>query len=175
MKNKTLNRKIFIIPLILVIGVLGTYWGYHYLNLSSEQTLQEKANLPDEADGPLEEEAQFNEGASEFKNVGDFIAEYHEWYNQKLGWGGLKAVSWIDQQKAASELQAELALIETDHADLQKDFNSIAGYAEQVASGEKDAKLLQSLHRYFHDLDIEYNGYRDTNDYYEITEFKRDR
>lgn len=65
--------------------------------------------------------------------------------------------------------------IHTENEALKQDFEVIKQYAKEVQTGEQSTKTLRNLHRYFHDLDIEFNGYTDTSDHYNITEYKSGR
>lgn len=108
----------------------------------------------------------------EYKNVGGFIAFNHEWYNQTLGWGGINSVKWNDQQLRAIEISQAIETIHTDIEELNNDFEEIKRLADMVKDGNESQDVIIKLHRYFHDLDIEYNQYKQTKDYYNITQYK---
>lgn len=153
--------------------LLGGYYGYASLKTAEG----ERAGTRDKGQAASETVAQFkDEGKVHgFNNVGDFIENYHKKYNKTLGWGGIDSVDWPEQQKLAKQLLEVMAEVQTEHPALQKDLEKIHGYAQAVEAGEKDKKNLLKLHRYFHDLDVEFNDYGDTRDYYHVTEYKSDK
>ncbi|TCN24873.1 hypothetical protein [Mesobacillus foraminis] len=159
---------------IIIFGMMailfGAYYGYTALNFGQGKS----ATGGGSEAGASEQVAQFKDGESNkgYKNVGVFIADFHEKYNKSLGWGGIDSVKWTDQKKIAGDILALMASVQTDNKALQTDFESISTYAKQVESGAKDKQILLKLHRYFHDLDVEFNRYKDTKDYYDVTEYK---
>ncbi|KKK37282.1 hypothetical protein WQ57_15130 [Mesobacillus campisalis] len=168
MKQKSIwKTSIMIIGIIGVIA--GAYYGYYSLKTG------EKMEKSGEGTAATETVAQFKDDGevNGYNSVGDFIDHYHKEYNDSLGWGGIDTVDWPEQKKIAEEILGVMTEVETDHPALQKDLKQIQGYAQAVESGAKDKQTLLKLHRYFHDLDVEFNDYRETRDYYDVTEYKR--
>lgn len=161
---------LMILPVMLIILGFAAYFGYTVWQTDGQKGPQ----LTQKQKEALEKVAVFQEETTEheYRNVGEFIADYHEWYNKTLGWGGIDSVEWKEQQVTATEILNVLTGIQTDDLDLQADFKKIENYARAIEGGKKEKQPLLYLHRYFHDLDIEFNGYKQSKDYYNITKFK---
>lgn len=166
---------------LLVIGcigiVVGGYYGYSMLKTdlasnqaSSKEKIEEKTLTDEDVAQFTQEEEQ-----SQYENVGRFIGDFHTRYNKTLGYGGINSVKWTEQKKIAENILSVMENIHTENEALKKDFEVITQYAQEVQAGKQRTKTLRNLHRYFHDLDIEFNGYTDTSDHYNITEYKSGR
>ncbi|MDQ0270471.1 hypothetical protein [Cytobacillus purgationiresistens] len=127
-------------------------------------------------DGPVgkEETVSAEQGAYDEiqDDIGSFIAVNHEFYNETLGWGRENNIKWHKQKEQAERIQANLKALSTDNSDLQEDFTAIDQMAESIIDGTEDKKTALMLHRYFHDLDVVFNEYKDTKDFYNLIEFK---
>lgn len=169
MKKKN-GWKLVILPAILFVLGFGAYLGYSIL----QQDDQTNSTLTPAQKKELEKVAVFEEENTkkDYRNVTEFISDFHKQYNQTLGWGRIDSVDWKEQRDIAGEILEILSSIRTEHADLQTDFKQIESYAKTIEQGKKDKGSLLYLHRYFHDLDIEFNGYNKTGDYFHVTEFK---
>ncbi len=100
----------------------------------------------------------------------DFISEWHDFYNETLGWGRLETTDYTDQKEAAESILAQAENIEIDNNEISADLDLIKEAAELVAANDnRDA--MRSLHRYFHDLDIYFNGY-DYSQTFGVTSYK---
>lgn len=99
-----------------------------------------------------------------------FIAKYHQFYNQTLGWGRIETADYAEQRRAAQEILEKLEGAEINHDDLAADIESIKHYAKIVTERD-DRDAMRMLHRYFHDLDIYLNGY-DYSQTWDVTKFK---
>lgn len=163
---------------IIVFGMMailfGAYYGYTALDIGQGKGGYAASSASGGHSGSSKQVAQFKEEDANkgYKNVGVFIADFHEKYNKTLGWGGIESVEWADQKEIASQIVGLIASVQTENLALKKDLDSISTYAEQIKSGEKNKQTLLKLHRYFHDLDVEFNHYDDTKDYYDVTEYK---
>lgn len=168
---KTWTKSLIGIGLIFV--VIGGYYVYVGRENGTEQA-SSKVNTDSEKIAASEAVAEFtvDEETSKYKNVGLFIADFHEDYNDTLGWGGIESVKWDQQQEIASEILKVMETIMTENQALQTDLDTISSYAKAIQGGEKEKNTLLKLHRYFHDLDVEFNGYGDTKDYYNVTAYK---
>lgn len=168
------NKGKYVIVWLLLIAALAVYTSYSLF--FSEDSVVEKNKRKSEISemDDSHKPAAFNEAPAkdEYKSVGGFIAHYHDWYNETLGWGRIEKLKWQDQQKTAEVILHMLENIQTDNDRLNKDLKAIQSYASRIAAQEKNEDALIKLHRYFHDLDIEYNGYKGTKDYFNITEYK---
>jgi len=100
----------------------------------------------------------------------DFISKWHDFYNDTLGWGRLETTDYAKQQEAAESILSQAENIVIDDSNIASDLEHIKEAAKLVAAADnRDA--MRSLHRYFHDLDIYFNGY-DYNQTFGVTEFK---
>jgi hypothetical protein len=159
----------------IIFGIFAVLFGAYY-GYSALKTGEEEVAGTGEKGAASETVAQFkDEGIVHgHENVGDFIDNYHKKYNKSLGWGGIDSIDWTEQQRTAKQILEVMAEVQTEHPALQKDLEKIHSYAQAVESGAKDKQNLLKLHRYFHDLDVEFNSYGDTRDYYNVTEYKSD-
>ncbi|MBM6616517.1 hypothetical protein [Bacillus suaedaesalsae] len=98
----------------------------------------------------------------------EFISNQHDFFNETTGWGEIESLQWKKQKENASGIIDFLSNTELSPK-LQSDFTAIQELSKLVADGETDKKIVLYLHRLFHDLDIEVNGYR-SKDYFEVTE-----
>lgn len=175
------KKLLWIIPLIIVLTGSGMWLGWRLLAIDSvetsvdtrpsvtkgsEDTTGEVVNTP-----VSESIVVFNESDSPYKNGHDFISQTHKFYNETLGWGGLETASYSDQkEKAESIIKIINTIQELKNEELKNDFEDIRTLAERVVQKD-DRKAMRSLHRYFHDLDIYFNGY-DYHQTFQVTAFK---
>lgn len=169
-KNKW---KLMILPASLFLLAFGLYAGYTMWeqgNLQGAKGKSDSSNLKNggQTVAVFQEESEHEK----YSTVGSFIREFHTKYNDTLGWGGIDSIEWEEQREIASEIISVLATVETDNTALQTDFNTILNYSKTIEDGKKDKKILLQLHRYFHDLDIEFNSYNKTSDYFNVTKYK---
>ena len=163
-----------ILPVALLILAFGVYFGYSIWQTENDLSVKKIREATAAQAGKEQDAAVFQKESAnqEYKTVGVFISDSHEWYNQTLGWGAIGSIKWDEQKQKAADINSALKDIQTDSANLQADFKKISGYSNAIANGRKEKQALLKLHRYFHDLDIEFNGYKKTKDYYNITEYK---
>lgn len=173
--EKKSKWKLMILPAALFLLAFGLYIGYSIWENENNDDVRKIREAVAASSDSNEDIAVFQQESSQkdFRSVGSFIKKFHEKYNQSLGWGGIDSVKWEAQMETAAEISSILKGIQTDNGDLQADFEAIAKYAKMIEGGERDKKALLKLHRYFHDLDIEFNSYKQTNDYFDVTEYKR--
>ncbi|MBS8264511.1 hypothetical protein DYI25_08695 [Mesobacillus boroniphilus] len=173
MEKKKGKWKLMILPASLFLLAFGLYAGYTMWETRNHQDVRGESVSSNLKNGG-QTVAVFQEESErdKYSTVGSFIREFHTKYNDTLGWGGINSVEWKEQREIASEIISVLATVETDNTALQADFKTISNYSRTIEDGIKDKKILLQLHRYFHDLDIEFNGYNDTNDYFNVTKYK---
>ncbi|MBY0096728.1 hypothetical protein [Mesobacillus maritimus] len=163
----------WLVALALIVVLVGGYVGY---SVTEGDKKEPDTTVKDDSGKVVASNtvAEFTEEAetSKYKNVGLFIKEFHDTYNDSLGWGGIDSVKWNEQKDIATEILNVMETIQTENQALQQDLDKISSYAKEVISGKEDKDNLLKLHRFFHDLDIEFNGYGDTKDYYNITTYK---
>ncbi|WP_394141055.1 hypothetical protein [Cytobacillus oceanisediminis] len=160
LKSKKINRILSIIGMIMAIAI--AYSVLVYLNKEQNTAGVQKSSKT----------AEMAEQDLMYSDLGDFIASNHTFYNETLGWGRDRFVSWSKQRKQAELIANSLKSLSAENEDLQQDLNMIGNLAEKVQGGTKDKEALIKLHRFFHDLDIDYNDYKDTTDYFDVTEYK---
>jgi hypothetical protein len=173
--EKKSKWKLMILPAALFILAFGLYGGYSIWETDNNEDVSKIMDAAAAQSNGNEDVAVFQQESDQknYRSVGRFISQFHKKYNETLGYGGIDTVKWEEQSKIASEIIAVLANIQTDNQDLLTDFEAISNYSKTIDGGMKDKKALLKLHRYFHDLDIEFNGYSDTNDYFDVTEYKK--
>jgi hypothetical protein len=172
--EKKSRWKWMILPAALFILAFGLYHGYSFWQANNNPSIQKIREASAAQGGKVSDIAVFQQEAKEihYKNVGAFIAEFHRKYNDTLGWGEINSVNWDEQKKTATDISTILVSVDTENADLRTDLQTIADYAEAIETGRQDKQTLITLHRYFHDLDILLNGYSQTDDFFNITEYK---
>ncbi|KON90283.1 hypothetical protein AF332_12645 [Sporosarcina globispora] len=158
LKNKKLNTALSILGMVISIAI--AYSVLVFINKDDPNVKETSAS------------AETSEQGLMYDDLGDFIASNHTFYNETLGWGRDRKISWPKQRKQAEAIVNSLNKISSENEGLQQDLGSITNLAETVQSGDKDKDVLIKLHRYFHDLDIDYNDYKDTSDYFGVTEYK---
>lgn len=99
-----------------------------------------------------------------------FISTWHDFYNETLGWGRIETTSYEEQKEAAISMINEMKDIKVSDEKIAQDIKDIAANAQVVAETD-DRAAMRNLHRYFHDLDIYFNGYN-YNQTFGITEFR---
>lgn len=171
--EKKSKWKLMILPASLFILAFGLYVGYTMWETGDFQNARSKSGSSNLENGG-QTVAVFQEESEHenYSTVGSFISEFHKKYNDTLGWGRIDNVEWDEQREIASEIISVLAKVKTENTALQADFDTISNYSRTIEDGEKDKKILLQLHRYFHDLDVEFNQYKDTNDYFNVTKYK---
>jgi len=172
--EKNIKWKKMILPSTIFVLAFALYVGYSVWESEQNDDVMKIRDAVAANNQSSEDIAVFQQESSfkDYKSVGSFISKFHEKYNQSLGWGGIDSIKWDEQRKLATEINSILAGIQTDNEELQADFQAISSYADTVVNGKKNKDALLKLHRYFHDLDIEFNGYKQTNDYFDVTEYK---
>lgn len=95
----------------------------------------------------------------EYQNAGEFIKDFHKFYNDTTGWDRIENLNMADQEARASAAKgyAEHFIPLVEEQALKNDLQAIIRHSESVING--NGETVQTLHRYFHDLDIVINGY----------------
>lgn len=99
-----------------------------------------------------------------------FIAKYHKFYNDSLGWNRIHSADYDEQVKVAKEIIEQIDGAQINNEKLANDLATIKDLAESLISKES-RQTMRKLHRYFHDLDIYLNGY-DRASTFGYTEYK---
>ncbi|SFB28921.1 hypothetical protein SAMN04488072_11363 [Lentibacillus halodurans] len=129
-----------------------------------------------EADDMSEEDVEHLEevrGTVGQKNqdIGQFVSDTHDFYNETTGYGGISSLDWDEQRKEANAILEILdeELPDVEDGALQEDLEHIQELANAVMN-EEDSSRVRSLHRIFHDLDIALNDYNTYDKIWNATE-----
>lgn len=116
------------------------------------------------------EEVQKTVG-KEHRDIGERIAEAHQFYNKTTGYGAIKSLDWEEQRDEAALLNAQLEknLSQVKHDALQKDIQKLIGLTGDVAHEEEKETIIH-IHRLVHDLDIALNDYSGYDKIWNVTE-----
>lgn len=173
-------------PLIVILlGIVG-WIGWMFMDTTGESekgTTKKTSTVVDEQkDGEAGESQDvvntplpdsvvvFKSDDVPFENGHDFISQLHDFYNNTLGWGRYSTADYSRQVDKARLVIEAIENAEVKDKDMQKDFESILDLAKTVVSKD-DRNAMLKLHRYFHDLDIYFNGYS-YDQTFRITKFR---
>ncbi|MCC2251830.1 MAG: hypothetical protein ACQEWU_14310 [Bacillota bacterium] len=115
---------------------------------------------------------QENESVSQNKaDIGDFIAQAHDFYNDTTGYGAINDIDWDEQVTQAQTIRETInnQLGEIANESLIRDLDAIKKLTNQLEQ-EKNMNTVRQLHRYFHDLDIVWNNYSRSKKLWGVTE-----
>lgn len=164
--------KIFIMTFaaLAVITTIGFVTMYFLDQDNSEEKNQEDYESID-AEASAEQPVQDygNTENPEYQDAGEFIADFHAFYNETTGWNRIDSLNMADQlaRATAAKAYAEHFVPLVENEALKTDLQSIIQHSESVINGNSDN--VQTLHRYFHDLDMVINGYVH-NDFFGVVE-----
>lgn len=176
------NKKIWI-PVLILLGMMIIGWGVYASLIESNQEVDSMSEDMD-GDENISDEEELDEkvvndpvrkdiivfASNDYDDGHQFISEFHDFYNDTLGWGRIASANYDVQKSKANEILAVLEGVEVHNENLKKDFEQIVFYAEKVTQSN-DKESMKKLHRLFHDLDIYFNGYS-YNQTFGITNFK---
>ncbi|WP_053220140.1 hypothetical protein [Virgibacillus senegalensis] len=149
--------------------------GIGLFNDHQAETSEQETDEPSES-GQTQEELEENAKKTresvgkEYEDVGDFIAEAHDFYNDTTGYGRIDNLDWSEQEKEAEEILVVLdeTIPKVEDEALKSDLEKIDQLADAAVENE-NKKTIRSLHRMFHDLDIALNDYKGTNKIWGVT------
>ena len=105
------------------------------------------------------------------EQAGTLIAEYHAKYNELTGYGSIDQLDENSAIRLSGLLEKDMESVikqEIANQDLARDFKEI--YKLAVATKNQAHKeQVRLIHRYFHDLDIAVNQYKNTNEIFGVT------
>ncbi|KAA0544891.1 hypothetical protein FZW96_18870 [Bacillus sp. BGMRC 2118] len=128
----------------------------------------EAFTLFNQKENPVKPKSNIETVATIHSEEKEFISNQHDFYNKTTGWGEINSLQWKKQKENASGIMDFLSNTELSPS-LQSDYTTIKQLSTLIENGEKDKQAVLYLHRLFHDLDIEVNGYK-SKDYFEVTE-----
>lgn len=175
-----MKKWIWIIPFIIIIIGIGVWVGWMFMDSKNG----EKNSGTNQVSGSAEEDISkdvINEPVSEsiitftsdevpYRNGHHFISELHNFYNDTVCWGRLSTAYYSEQKEMAEHIIFVLENTETANKDITRDFDSIMNLANTLVK-EDNRRAMRDLHRYFHDLDIYFNGYA-YHQTFRITKFR---
>jgi hypothetical protein len=153
------NLIVFAFIAILVLGVIA----YYFKDLFTENSIK-TSEVNESMKTTNESVVDISEKSTEldlkgFDNLGKLISNYHDFYNETLGW---ENDSSINEEKQLERAEALINGLDDfgsqDHVD-KKDIKN----AEQLATiyiDTEETDALLYLHRIFHDLDKAVNRYK---------------
>jgi len=104
-------------------------------------------------------------------DIGTYISSNHEYWNNELCWGRSEKYSFVVLQKHYNEYIEDLNQIinAVEDKGLRADFIHVQELLKNASETEK-IDFLIDVHRVFHDLDVKFNGYANS-DYFGITQY----
>ncbi len=105
------------------------------------------------------------------QDVGEFVSNTHDFYNNTTGYGDIESLDWDQQQERAKQILTSLEklLPSVKNEPLKQDLQRIQNLANAVKD-EKDKEKVRYLHRMFHDLDIALNNYKAYDRIWNVTQ-----
>ena len=144
-----------------------------------EELKNKKEGQPEEqfevVNEPLEEDvATITDKNNQEQSAHAFVNDFHDFYNDTVCYGRVNSLNLAEQVEALDEILVTLNVLKTNNADLRADFDKIAELARELKENKTNPDLINFtlLHRYFHDLDIYFNGY-DYSYAWGVTKYKR--
>ena len=153
-------NKVKIIIAILAFGLMLTSCAeIEELKNKKEGQLEEQFEVVNE---PLEEDiATIADENNKEQSAHTFISDFHDFYNDTVCYGRVNSLDMVEQTEALDKILATIKVLKTNNADLRADFSTIAELAKEAKENKSNSDSMNFilLHRYFHDLDIYFNGY----------------
>ncbi|MFD1361774.1 hypothetical protein [Lentibacillus salinarum] len=162
---------------VIAVTVLGSVlFFFNLFDLRPASLLNDSDNQATEAEDLSDDEVANveevrEEVGQEHQDIGQFVSDAHDFYNETTGYGAISSLDWSEQREEADvileTLDAELPDV-TDET-LQDDLEHIQELAENVKN-EEESEVIRDLHRMFHDLDIALNNYNTYDKIWNATE-----
>ncbi|WP_163971131.1 hypothetical protein [Oceanobacillus halotolerans] len=165
--------------LITIIGASIFFFNLFDLDMKSLVNGEEESA---EADSQQEEVAASEETIEEVETIqetvgqdhqeiGDFVSDMHDFYNDTTGYGGINNLNWDEQAEQAEYVDGMISdfLSEVNNEALLNDLQHIQELAQNALESQ-DADYVRNLHRLFHDLDIALNSYDGYDKIWGVTE-----
>jgi len=164
-----LNKSGIIVAILAFSLMLASCTGM--LKDINEAQVEENLEVVNE---PLEEDVATITHDNKEESAHSFVRHFHNFYNNTVCYDKINSLDMVEQMEALDEILATLKVIKTKNADLKADFDRIGELAREAKENKDDPDLMnyKLLHRYFHDLDIYFNGY-DYSQTWGVTTYKR--
>lgn len=163
---------------MLVVTIIGStlfFFNVFQLDLGSIFNRGETAGGTEQAELTEEDNKEIErvraDVGKEHTELGQYVSDMHKYYNKTTGYGSIGRLDWDDQREKADELieKMEGYITEVENPALSADIERIQELANAVLD-EKESDHVRQLHRYFHDLDIALNEYKEFDRIWNVTE-----
>ena len=159
---------VLFITFVLIILLYSNVFQFNIGSSGNSSGAVSSDHMSDETKQKLEEVQ--NTVGKEHRDIGELIAEAHQFYNKTTGYGAIKSLDWDEQRDEAdrfnAQLEKESSKIENEA--LQKDIQKLIELAENV--NEEKKETIIHIHRLVHDLDIALNDYSGYDKIWNVTE-----
>src|SRR5699024_9571688 len=160
---------VLFITFVLIILLYSNVFQFNIGSSGNSSGAVSSDHMSDETKQKLEEVQ--NTVGKEHRDIGELIAEAHQFYNKTTGYGAIKSRDWDEQRDEADRFNAQLEknLSQVRHDALQKDIQKLIGLTGDVAHEEEKETIIH-IHRLVHDLDIALNDYSGYDKIWNVTE-----
>ncbi|MFD1040562.1 hypothetical protein ACFQ3N_19480 [Virgibacillus byunsanensis] len=164
---------------VILITTLGSFLFFvnvldldiNNLFTDDQQASEETTEEPASQETVEEVEKVQDTVGKDHEDIGGFVSEMHDFYNDTTGYGGISSLDWNEQVEQAKtidqKLQEEIPNITSDA--LLTDLQNIQNLASKTVEEQK-SENVRNLHRLFHDLDIALNSYNGYDKIWGVTE-----
>ncbi|MDL4843025.1 hypothetical protein [Aquibacillus rhizosphaerae] len=168
-KGKSIRSKVIIAVVAILVATASLTFIVGKELLTETQTKKEEATdqsaneekSENSSTPTVEEVEEIQETVGENnKNVGAFVSDTHDFYNDTTGYGKIDNLDWNSQTNMAEKIVATLEQMipQVKNENLKSDLESTRQLASTLLE-DQSTSHVRSLHRYFHDLDIALNEY----------------
>ena len=161
-KQKQKKSKWLALSIVVVMIVAGTTIVF---------IINQQSGKLSNSDREVIEQINENPPKNVSEQAGTLIAEYHAKYNQLTGYGSIDQLDESSAIRLSVLLEKDMEKIikqEIANQDLAKDFEEIHKLAVSTKN-QAHKEQVRLIHRYFHDLDIAVNQYKETNQIFGVT------
>ena len=123
------------------------------------------------SDREVIEQIKENPPTNVSEQAGTLIAEYHAKYNKLTGYGSIDQLDENSAIRLSGLLEKDMEKVmnqEISNKDLAADLEEIYKLAVSTKT-QAHKEQVRLIHRYFHDLDIAVNQYKETNEIFGVT------
>lgn len=163
-----MKKLLWIIPMVLIIGAIAGWIGWMLMDAADSGMNKKTEQVSSSTDEDISKEVVndpvpesiivFTSDDVPFRSGHHFISDLHEFYNNTLCWGRLETADYSRQAEKARLIIEVIKHTRTEDKYMKQDLDTIMSLAQRVTQ-QDDRRAMRDLHRYFHDLDIYFNGY----------------
>ncbi|WP_082231947.1 hypothetical protein [Halobacillus massiliensis] len=158
--------------IVIILLLIGAAF-FSYIKITSEKSQEASMEEIKETFKPASEAAGNDESMNFEGSVQDFVNEAHNFYNETVGWGRDGSLDEDLHLEFADLIQRYFDSHSTDPI-RSEDIASINELAGSLSKSPDFRKKVVQLHRYFHDLDIAVNDYKDFDKIWGVTKTLED-